>query len=54
MLLVVVLYKLFLNVLQSVDKILRFSRSNERFCSVLSCGNVNCVLQGGSSVVVLG
>ena len=54
MLLFFVLFKLFLNVLRSVDKILRFSRSNERFCSVLSSGNVNCVVQGGSSIVVLG
>ena len=43
----IMLYKVILT-LESVDGILKCDHSNESYWAVLSCGAVNCVVQGGS------
>ena len=44
----IMLYKVILT-FESVDEILKCDHSNESYCAVLSCGDVNYAVQGDSN-----
>ena len=51
LILFIMLYKV-VQTFESVDEILKYDRSNESYRTILFCGAVNYVVQGGSSSTV--